>query len=222
MKRLQGGCDSLQTPREGANLIVQQSRPPSVVLRTNFHGHGHAKSSVTPLLVVPYLAEVCGLHCDAQNMVLLTTETGEARAAKRGSRSEKAFDNPGRRPQKTVVLSIAIRVKEVSHRFSIFYLREQTRILGLGFTGRHNSSNSNLPKRGNGRPNACVFMPRPVSSKTRLGEINSQIYTLPRNDSRRSFLPKLFSSTACTSLNVVLTTAAISGSEEPRQHLAGS
>jgi len=56
MKRLQGGCHSLQAPREGANLIVQQSRPPSVVIRTNFHGHGHAKSSVMPLHVVLYLA----------------------------------------------------------------------------------------------------------------------------------------------------------------------
>jgi len=35
-------------------------------------------------------------------MVLPTTETGEARAANRGRRSEKAFEIPERRPQKTV------------------------------------------------------------------------------------------------------------------------
>ena len=70
---------------------------------------------------------------------------------------------------------MAIRVKGVSHRFSIFYLRQQKRMRGQGFTGRHNSSNSNLRKRGNGRPDTCVFMPRPESSKTRLGEIYAEL-----------------------------------------------
>jgi hypothetical protein len=110
---------------EGANLFVPQSRRSPVVLRS-------------PLIFMAITTQVvrdaatCGalscvvlrLDCDARNMVLLTTGTGEARAVKRGRRSEKAFEIPGRRPQKTVVFSMAIRVKGISHRFSIFYLRE--------------------------------------------------------------------------------------------------
>jgi hypothetical protein len=87
---------------------------------------------------------VLRLDCRARNMVLLTNETREAQAAKRGRRSEKAFGIPGHRPQNTVGFSMAVRVKGVSHRFSFFYLRQQTRMRGQGFTGRHNSSNSNL------------------------------------------------------------------------------
>jgi hypothetical protein len=67
---------------------------------------------------------ILGLDSDARNMVLLTTEFGETQAARRRGRSEKAFEILGRRPQKTMVSSVAIRVKADSHRFSFSYLRQ--------------------------------------------------------------------------------------------------
>jgi hypothetical protein len=118
---------------------------PSVIVRINFQRHNHASRLWRRYLWYGGTLTL-RMECDARNTGVAIHRNWEAQSAKRGRRSEKVFENPGRRPQKTVVSSVAVRVREVSHRFSLVYLRQHKRILGLAFTGRHSSSNSNLRK----------------------------------------------------------------------------
>jgi hypothetical protein len=142
---LEGGCDTwispIDSPVEIGTVVHSKDHEKVQILSFNRVDHLLWSFALIFMAMATQIvrdAPTCGtlscvvlrLDCRARNMVLLTTETGEAQAAKRGRRSEKVFEIPGHRPQKTVVLSMAIRVKEVSLQFSIFYLRQQTRMRG--------------------------------------------------------------------------------------------
>lgn len=88
---------SLQTLREGANLIVQQSEPRSVIVRHTIQHLNHVSRPRRPTCGTASCV-VLGLECDARNMVILTTEIGRRIQQNEEEGQRKAFENQGRRP----------------------------------------------------------------------------------------------------------------------------
>jgi hypothetical protein len=126
--------------------IGQQSRQPPVVLRSPLIFMAAITTQVVRDAATcgALSCVILGLHSDARNMELLTTELGRHRQQDAGGqRRHSKIQVVDHRNPWCLFCGYPGQVKAVSHQFSFFYLRQHKRIPGLGFTGRHSSCNSN-------------------------------------------------------------------------------